>query len=190
MKARIVVQEMTDLRVLDLVSKELVMNQIVLTVGYDIQNLKNPEIRKAYHGEVTTDYYGRSVPKYAHGTINLEQNTSSTKLIMQAVMELFDRIADKKLLVRRLNITANNVVSAESVTEEETFEQLNLFADYDALQTKQTEEKAELAWEKKLQEAMLEIKQKFGKNAILKGINLMEGATTLERNKQIGGYKA
>lgn len=189
-KTRIVVQEMTDTLVLDLVSKNLVTNQIVLTIGYDIQNLKIPEIRQAYHGEITTDHYGRAVPKHAHGTVNLQQYTSSTKRIMQAVMELFDRIVDKKLLVRRLNIAANNVVSAETVKENETFEQLDLFTDYDAVQTKRAEEEAELAREKKIQEAMLEIKNKFGKNAVLKGTNLLEGAMAIDRNKQIGGHKA
>lgn len=189
-KARIVVQEMTDTLVLDLVSKNLVTNQIVLTIGYDIQNLENPEIRQAYHGEITTDHYGRAVPKHAHGTVNLQQYTSSTKRIMQAVMELFDRIVDKKLLVRRLNIAANNVVSAETVKEKETFEQLDLFTDYDAVQKKRAEEEAELARERKIQEAMLEIKHKFGKNAVLKGTNLLEGATAIDRNQQIGGHKA
>ncbi|MGL5435728.1 MAG: DNA methylase, partial [Lachnospiraceae bacterium] len=188
-KARLIVQEMTDLLALNLVDKGLVTDQLVLTVGYDIENLKDPEIRKNYHGEVTTDHYGRSVPKHAHGTANLKQYTSSTKRIMQAVMELFDRTVDKNLLVRRVYVTANHVVDATSITKKESFEQLNLFTDYEAVQAKQAKEEAELAREKKMQEAMLEIKKKFGKNAVLKGMNLVEGATTIDRNKQIGGHK-
>lgn len=189
-KAKLIVREMTDLLVLDLVDKGLVTNQIVLTIGYDIENLSNPEISKSYHGDVATDYYGRKVPKHAHGTANLSRQTSSTKLIMDAVMGLFDRIVDTNLLVRRINITANHVVDESSVAKADTFEQLDLFANYDALQKKRAEEEAELEREKRAQKAMLSIKKKYGKNAILKGMNLQEGATTVERNKQIGGHKA
>ncbi|WP_313578383.1 Y-family DNA polymerase [Lacrimispora sp.] len=189
-KAKLIVWEMTDLLVLDLVDKKLVTDQLVLTVGYDIENLTNPKIRNSYHGAVTSDHYGRAVPKSAHGTANLGRQTSSTKLIMDAVTELFERIVDKNLLVRRVNITANHVVDEETVQKSDNFEQLDLFTDYGAVQAKKEEEEAELAREKSMQKAMLEIKKKFGKNAILKGMNLEEGATTLDRNKQIGGHKA
>jgi len=189
-KAKLIVREMTDLLVLDLVDKGLVTDQMVLTIGYDIENLLNPEISKAYHGDVTTDHYGRKVPKHAHGTANVSRQTSSAKLIMDAVMELFDRIADKNLLVRRVNITANHVVNENSIVKNESFVQLDMFTDYDAVQKKNAEEEAALTREKKIQEAVLEIKKKYGKNAILKGMNLEDGATTESRNRQIGGHKA
>lgn len=188
-KAKLIVREMTDLLVLDLVDKGLVTDQIVLTIGYDIENLTNPEISKSYHGEVTTDHYGRKIPKHAHGTVNLSRQTSSTMLIMDAVMELIDRIADKTLLVRRVNITANHVVNENSVVKTDSFEQLDLFTDYDAVQKKRAEEKAALEREKRMQNAVIKIKKKYGKNAILKGMNLEEEATTVSRNKQIGGHK-
>ena len=189
-KAKLIVREMTDLMVLDLVDKRLVTDQLVLTVGYDIESLINPMIKKAYHGEITTDQYGRDVPKSAHGSINLGRQTSSTKIILDAVTELFERIVDKNLLIRRVNITANHVVDETAVQKAESFEQLDLFTDYAAAQVKKEAEEAGLAREKKMQKAMLEIKKKHGKNAILKGMNLEEGATTVERNKQIGGHKA
>ncbi len=187
--AKLIAREMTDLLVLDLVDKRLVTDQLVLTVGYDIENLTKPEIKKSYNGPITTDHYGRSVPKSAHGTVNLGRQTSSTKLIINAVMELFERIVDENLLVRRVNITANHVVDESTVKKEYSIEQLDLFTDYAVEQVKKEEEEAELEREKKVQQAMLEIKKKYGKNAILKGMNLEEGATTLERNKQIGGHK-
>ena len=189
-QARLVVKEMTDLLVLDLVDKGLVTDQMVLTVGYDIENLSDPAISRAYKGPVTVDYYGRRVPKHAHGTVNLKMRTSSTKMIMDAVLELFDSIVDPKLLVRRLNLTANKVVSENSVTEVQQYEQLNLFTDYVAEEKKNEDEKEALEREKRMQHAVLNIKKKYGKNAILKGMNLQEGATTKERNNQIGGHKA
>jgi DNA polymerase V len=189
-KAKLIVREMTDLLVLDLVDKRLVTDQLVLTVGYDIENLTNPEIKKSYHGAITTDHYGRAVPKSAHGSANLGRQTSSTKLILDAVTELFERIVDKNLLVRRVNITANHVVDEATVQKTDNFEQLDLFTDYAAAQAKKSDEDAELAREKKMQKAMLEIKKKHGKNAILKGMNLEEDATTVNRNRQIGGHKA
>lgn len=189
-KAKLIVREMTDLLVLDLVDKRLVTDQLVLTVGYDIENLTNPQIKKSYHGAITTDHYGRAVPKSAHGTANLGRQTSSTKLILDAVTELFERIVDKNLLIRRVNITANHVVDEATVQKTDNFEQLDLFTDYAAVRAKKEAEEAELAREKRMQKAMLEIKKKHGKNAILKGMNLEEGATTVDRNKQIGGHKA
>ena len=191
-KAKLVVREMTDLLVLDLVDKGLVTNQMVLTVGYDIDNLKDPSRRKKYHGEIKTDRYGRSIPKHSHGTANLKKYTSSTRQITQAVMELFDRIVDKDLLVRRINMAATHVISeADAKAQNETsFEQLDLFTDYSARQLQNEKENMELEKERKMQAAMLEIKKKFGKNAILKGMNLQEGATAKDRNQQIGGHKA
>jgi len=190
-KAKLVLREMADLLVLDLVDKGLVTDQIVVTVGYDIENLTDPERSKKYHGAIVKDHYGRQIPKHAHGTANLDGHTSSTKKIMCAVSELFDRIVDKNLLVRRLNIVANHVLpEADAPKKSEGFEQLDLFTDYAALEAKQAQEQAELEREKKMQQAMLTIKKKFGKNAILKGMNLEEGATAKDRNAQIGGHKA
>lgn len=189
-KARLIVREMTDLLVLDLVDKGLVADQMVLIVGYDIENMSNPEIRKKYNGTVTTDHYGRKVPKHAHGTANLGGLTSSTKLIIDAVMDLYSQIVDENLLVRRINITANHVVDESSLVKSDSFEQLDLFTDYAAEQKKREEEEAAMEREKKMQQAVLDIKKKFGKNAILKGMNLEKGAMTVERNKQIGGHKA
>ena len=189
-KAKLVVKEMTDQMVLDLVDKKLVTDQIVLTVGYDIENLNNADRKKQYHGEVTIDRYGRRIPKHAHGTTNLKRQTSSTKMIMDAVIKLYDRIVDRNMLIRRINITANRLVDESSVEREELYEQLDLFTDYEAQRKKQEEEEAALDREKRMQEAMLNIKKKFGKNAVLKGMNLQEGATARDRNEQIGGHKA
>ena len=190
-KAKLVLREMADLLVLDLVDKGLVTDQIVVTVGYDIENLTDPERSKKYHGAIVKDHYGRQIPKHAHGTANLDGHTSSTKKIMCAVSELFDRIVDKNLLVRRLNIVANHVLpEADAPKKNNGFEQIDLFTDYAALEAKQEQERAELEREKKMQQAMLTIKKKFGKNAILKGMNLEEGATAKDRNAQIGGHKA
>ena len=190
-KAKLVLREMADLLVLDLVDKGLVTDQIVVTVGYDIENLTDPERSKKYHGAIVKDHYGRQIPKHAHGTANLDGHTSSTKKIMCAASELFDRIVDKNLLVRRLNIVANHVLpEADAPKKNDGFVQLDLFTDYAALEVKQERERAELEREKKMQQAMLTIKKKFGKNAILKGMNLEEGATAKDRNAQIGGHKA
>ena len=190
-KAKLVLREMADLLVLDLVDKGLVTDQIVVTIGYDIENLTDPERKKKYHGTIVKDHYGRQIPKHAHGTANLDGHTSSTKKIMCATSDLFDRIVDKNLLVRRLNIVANHVIpEADAPKKNDGFEQLDLFTDYAALEEKQERERAELEREKKMQQAMLTIKKKFGKNAILKGMNLEEGATAKDRNAQIGGHKA
>ena len=190
-KAKLVLREMADMLVLDLVDKGLVTDQIVITIGYDIENLTDPERSRKYHGPVVKDHYGRAIPKHAHGTANLDSYTSSTRKIMCAVSELFDRIVDKNLLIRRLNITANHVLpEADAPKKNDSFEQLDLFTDYAARDAKQEQEQAELEREKKMQQAMLTIKKKFGKNAILKGMNLEEGATAKDRNEQIGGHKA
>ena len=190
-KAKLVLREMADMLSLDLVEKGLVTDQLVVTIGYDIENLTDPQRRKKYHGDIVKDHYGRQIPKHAHGTINLEGHTSSTKKIVGAAAELYDRIADKNLLVRRLNIVANHVLPESAAPKKnEGFQQLDLFTDYAALQAEQEQERAALDREKKMQQAMLTIKKKFGKNAILKGMNLEEGATAKDRNKQIGGHKA
>ena len=180
-KAKLVYKEMADLLSLDLVEKKLVTDQIVLTVGYDTGNLK-----KDYKGAVETDRYGRKMPKYAHGSENIGRFTASTKLITQAAMNLFDRTVDKNLLVRRMYIVANHVVTEAQAAKESEYEQLDFFTD-----TKKTEdEESSLKKEKNMQNAIVKIKQKYGKNAIVKGMNLEEGATALERNRQIGGHKA
>ena len=190
-KAKLVVREMADSLVLDLVDKGLVTDQIVLTVGYDIDNLTDPARRAKYHGTIETDRYGRQVPKQAHGTINLDGHTSSTRKIMCAVTELYDRIVDKSLLVRRMYVVANHVLpEADAPKKNDGAVQLDLFTDYAAKTEKQKAEDAALERERKIQAATLAIKKKYGKNAILKGMNFGEGATAKDRNAQIGGHKA
>ena len=189
-KGKLIVREMADLLILDLVEKRLVTDQMVLTVGYDIENLSDPQKRNNYKGEITIDAYGRKVPKHAHGSINLSRQTSSTKLIIDAVMELYDRIVDPSLLVRRVSVGANHLVDEGSIANQVMYEQMELFTDYSALQKQKEEEDMAILKERKLQEAILEVKKKFGKNAMLKGMNLEDGAMTIERNHQIGGHKA
>ena len=189
-KTKLVVWEMADQLALDLVDKGLVTNQLVLTVGYDMENLKDPAKRKAYHGDITTDAYGREIPKHAHGTQNLSKYTSSSKVITQAMMELFHRIVDPDLLTRRVYLVAGHVVPESSLAQEVVVEQLDLFTDLAAEDAKREQEAADLARERKRQEAVLSIKKKFGKNAILKGANLVDGATAKDRNSQIGGHRA
>ena len=185
-KAKIVVKEMLDLLTLDLVEKHLVTDQIVLTVGYDIENLTSG---KGYTGEVTVDRYGRKIPKHAHGTANLREYTASARMITDAVMELYDRIVNPHLMVRRISMAANHVLDEKKAADKTEFRQLDLFTDFtEDNEKKQQDEKLER--EKKMQEAVLSIKKKYGKNAILKGLNFQEGATTKARNEQIGGHKA
>lgn len=197
-KAKLIVREMTELVVLDLVDKRLVTDQIVLTIGYDVENLTNKELALKYKGEVTVDRYGRRVPKHAHGTANLSKYCSSTKMIMDAVLELYDRIVDPRLLVRRITLVANHLVQEDEAGEKNSYEQMELFSDFDgriesdfeAMEEKRKAEEERLEKERRIQETMLSVKKKYGKNAILKGTNLQEGATTMERNRQIGGHKA
>ncbi len=189
-KAQLIVREMTELLVLELVEKKLVTDQMVLTIGYDRDNLTNLTIQDNYRGEVTVDPYGRKVPKHAHGSANLNRWTSSTQLIVDAVMELYKRIVQPALYVRRVTVAANHLMDETKVEKTEKFEQLDLFTDYKALEKKKKAEEEKLAKERKLQEAVLSIKKKYGKNAIVKGMNLQEGATTIERNRQIGGHRA
>jgi DNA polymerase V len=168
-----------------------VTDQLVLTVGYDAESLTRPEIREKYHGEVTTNHYGKAVPKHAHGTFNFKNPTSSSRLIMEGAAELFDRHVNPDLLIRRLNLTTNHVVSETAVAAQDSApQQLDLFTDYEALEKQRQEEQARLDKERRMQEAQLKIKQRFGKNAILRGLNFEEGATAKERNEQIGGHRA
>ena len=185
-KARLVVREMADALALDLVDKGLVTNQLVLTVGYDRENLDGPSRRQSYRGPVTTDRYGRKIPKHAVGTENFPY-TSSASDLLKAVSALYDRIVDENLLIRRLSISANKLLPEVDVPKDEA-EQLDLFTDYAAKEQQEQADEAAHARERKIQEAMLGIKKKFGKNAILKGMNLEEGATARERNQTIGGH--
>ena len=185
-KGMLIVREMTDLLVLDLVEKQLVTNQMVLTVGYDIENLTNPEIYNSYYGEITTDHYGRKVPKSAHGSINLKRYNSSTRLITDAVIELYKRIVDKNLLIRRVYVVANHVKSENDIQEQP--EQLDLFTNFEALE-ETAKENAALKKERQIQDTVLSVHKKYGKNALIKGMNLEVGATTIERNNQIGGHR-
>lgn len=189
-RGRLIVREMADQLALELVEKRLVTDQLTLTVGYDIENLSDPEIRKRYKGETATDRYGRRVPRHAHGTVNLSCQTSSARMILDAVTELYGRIVNPVLLVRRVTIAANRLVDETQAKQAQEFEQMDLFTDYEALQRQKDEENSRLLKERRLQEAILEIKGKYGKNAVLKGMNLQEGATAKERNRQIGGHKA
>ena len=189
-KAGIVVREMIDALSLDLVEKGLVTNQLVLTIGYDIANLSNPRLSAQYRGQVSTDRYGRSIPKHAHGTENLQRKTSSSQVLADAMMNLYRRITDKNLLIRRIAMSANRVTDEKCMEEKPEFQQLDFFTDYEALQQQMEEEKSRLQEERQMQETLLNIKKKFGKNAVLKGMSLQEGATARDKNNQIGGHKA
>ena len=186
-KARLVAREMADALALDLVDKGLETCQLVLTVGYDIENLTDPQHSRKYRGPVTTDRYGRKIPKHAVGTENFPY-TSSANDLLRAVTTLFDRIVDPDLLVRRLSVSANKLLDETRVPRQTEAEQLDLFTDYAAREEQQRADEAAHARERKIQEAMLGIKKKYGKNAILKGMNLEEGATARERNQTIGGH--
>lgn len=182
-KTRLIIKEMAEMLALNLVDKHLVTSQLVLTIGYDVENINNKKID--YKGKITADGYGRNIPKHAHGTINLDHRTSSNRIIGEAVIDLYDRIIDDRLLTRRINLTANDVVNEEQFKIEDTYEQINLFTNYLELKRKKEKEKKEL----NLQRSIIEIKKKYGKNSILKGMNFEEGGTTIERNKQVGGHK-
>ena len=184
-KGKLVAREMTDQLALDLVEKQLLTDQLVLTVGYDTSNLTDPDRRMRYAGPVRIDHYGRPVPKEAHGSINLDRHSSSGRIITEAMMGLFDRCVDPNLLIRRITVVAAHVLSEKDVPEE----QPELFTDYGALEKQKAAEQAELDKEKRLQQAVLNIKKRMGANAILKGMNLEEGATGKARNEQIGGHR-
>lgn len=187
-KGKLIVREMTDLLVLDLVDKGLKTDQMVLTVGYDVECINNPDIRRKYKGEIHLDHYGRKVPKHAHGSINLGNYTSSTKQITQAVTELYDRIVNPDLLVRRMYVVANHVLSKDDVPTEQ-YEQMDIFTDYSDEQAQRQQQRDKQEKEENLQKTVLTIHKRYGKNALIKGMNLQEGATTVERNGQIGGHK-
>ena len=189
-RGRIVIREMADALSLELLDKGLVTDQLVLTVGYDIENLTDLNRKSAYKGDITVDRYGRQVPKPAHGTENLKAKTSSARLITRGMLNLYDRIADKNLLIRRITISATKVVSEKQAEEKQKYRQMDLFTDYSDLKKKEEEENARLDRERRLAQVMLSIKKRYGKNAILKGTSLEEGATAMERNGQIGGHKA
>lgn len=182
-QARVVVQEMADSIALNLVDKEMVTDQVILTVNYDAECLTNPAIRSKYDGDYTTDYYGRQVPKHAHGTANLHRHTSSSKIIIEAIVSLYNDIVNPNLLIRRLNISTNHVIPESQVGKQSL--QLDLFSDEN-----QDNTNPDIAKEKNIQQTILNIKKKYGKNAILKGLNYKDGATAKERNEQIGGHKA
>ena len=186
--ARLVLWEMLENLALDLVEKRLVTNQLVLTVGYDVENLKQQS--KKYKGEITTDRYGRKTPKHAHTTVNLDRQTSSGKLLCDAVLKAYDNITDPSLTIRRLTISANRLIPESEVKENISYEQLNFFTDYTAKENQKEQAEKMLKKERKIQETMLGIKSRYGKNAIMKGANLQEGATAKDRNRQIGGHKA
>ena len=189
-KARVVIQEMAEGMALDLVSKRMVTDQLVLTVGYDAECLTRPEIRDKYHGEITTNHYGKPVPKHAHGTSNFGKPTSSSHMIMEAAAALFDRLVNPDLLIRRLNLCVNHVVPESTLAQQpKQPQQLDLFTDYEALEKQRQQEQAQLDKERRLQEAQLKIKHRFGKNAILRGLNYEEGATAKDSTAQIGGHK-
>jgi len=187
-KAKVVVLEMVDAVALDLIDKGLVTDQIVLEIGYDVESLTNPAIRSQYHGRITTDHYGRQVPFHAHGTTNIETPTSSSEILTDKVEKLFDRIVNPILLVRRLTLTVNHLVNENQSKYKRKSVQLDLFVDYDEIERKEKEEATRLARERRRQEAVLKIKKRFGKNAILKGLSYTDGATQKDRNHQIGGH--
>lgn len=186
--ARNVILEMADSVSLDLVDKRLLTDQLVLTVGYDIESLTNPSIREKYHGKITTDHYGRQVPVNAHGTINIEEPTSAGSIISEKVAELYGRIVNPVLLVRRLNLSVNHLVHEEQYKKQPKIVQLDLFTDFEESERQRKADLEKAEKERRRQEAILSIKKKFGKNAILKGINYADGATQKERNQQIGGH--
>ena len=188
-KAILIIKEMSDLLALDLVAKKLVTDQLVLTIGYDIENLTNLDIRESYTGPITKDPYGREVPKHSHGTININHKTSSSKVIMDHMLELYEKITNKNLLIRRVTMVANNVVDENQADKKPVYQQFNLFTDYQEQEEKMEKQKEDEIIDKKIQKVMLDIKKKYGKNSILKGMNYEEGGTTIDRNGQIGGHK-
>lgn len=188
-KAKLVVREMVDSLTLDLVDKHLISNQFVLTIGYDVENLLNPQIANLYHGEITTDNYGRSIPKHAHGTANIDHRTSSTSIITNEVMKLYDKIVNRHLLIKRINLTACDVVNENCQDKVIITKQLDLFSNTSVINKEKEQELHNEVEERKIQRTLLDIKNKYGKNAILKGMNLEEGSTQKDRNEQVGGHR-
>ena len=179
-KARVVVLEMAEYLSLELVKKNLVTNSIGLSIGYDIDNLKDEDIMSKYDGKLDTDYIGRTVPKGSKGSVRLANYTSSTSILIKEVGKLYDKIASRILFIRRLNVSVN--VINDDCIKNRGYQQFSLF---DELDDPIDEKK-----EKKLQKAIVDIKSKYGKNSVLKAMDLADGATTIERNNQIGGHKA
>ena len=188
-KAKLVVREMVDSLTLDLVDKHLISNQFVLTIGYDVENLFNPQIASLYHGEITTDNYGRSIPKHAHGTASIDHHTSSTSIITNEVMKLYDKIVNRHLLIKRINLTACDVVNENCQDKVIITKQLDLFSNTSVINKEKEQELHNEVEERKIQRTLLDIKNKYGKNAILKGMNLEEGSTQKDRNEQVGGHR-
>ena len=189
-QARIIVKEMAENLSYQLLEKGLVTDSLVLNVGYDISCLEDPEVRKKYKGPVGKDWYGRMVPKPSHGTKNLETTTDSAKIMTESAAELFDEIAEPSLFVRRLNVTCGRIYKKGQEPSKMTFQQFDLFTDYESQEKEKQAKKEEMEREEKAQIAMLALKKKFGKNAVVKGRDLQEGATAIQRNGQIGGHKA
>ena len=179
---------MTDLLTLELVSKKLVTDQIVLTINYDINNLSSPHIRDNYIGEITKDYYGRRVPKPSHGTIRIDHQTSSSTIIINRITELYKKITNKHLLVRRITISFNNLITEEKANKKVIYKQYDIFTDLCKIDNINKKQKEEEIKERELQKVIIDIKNKYGKNSILRGMNYIKGARTIERNKQIGGH--
>jgi DNA polymerase V len=193
-KGRIIVREMAEMLSYDLAVKHLVADQVVLNINYDAKNIEDPTLRKKYKGETVTDRYGRTVPRHAHGTQNLEQMTAATDRIIDAALAIYDREVNRDLYVRYIYVIACNVVPEEQAgggqADVEEYEQLDLFTDYEAKAIEKEQEQKARDKEKRLQDAMIDIKLKYGKNAVVRGTSLQEGATARERNRQIGGHKA
>lgn len=188
-QTKLIIKEMADEITLDMVEKHFVTDMLVLTIEYDIENLKNAEYSKFYNGEIKEDRYGRRVPKPAHGTFRLENKTFSTRIISNGFVQLFDRIINKNLLVRKIYLTVGNLTDENELKKVEKYEQVNLFTNYGELAKKEEEERIKLEKEHKIQSAIIGIKNKYGKNAIIKGMDLEESATTIQRNGQIGGHQ-
>ena len=189
-KGKLIIKEMAEMIALDLFQKRMVCDQIALTVGYDQKNLTDEDLSLNYHGEISSDFYGRKVPKAAHGTIHIKQKTASIKLIKEAALNLYSQIVDSNLLIKRINIAALDPKEEKDSADWERFNQIDIFTDITQLQDEEKKEQDYLKKEKKVQEAILKIKGKYGKNSILKGMDLEEAATTRERNQQIGGHRS
>ncbi|MCH5234626.1 MAG: DNA methylase [Muribaculaceae bacterium] len=188
--ARTVVLEMADSISFDLLEQGIVTDQLVLTIGYDVESLTNNSIRSKYKGQIKKDYYGRNVPVHSHGTINIDHPTSSSKILIEKAGELYDRIVNDNLLIRRLTLSINHLIEEDKINKQKYAFQLDLFSDYEKSLKHQEQEKRALAKERCQQEALLHLRKKFGKNVVLRGLNYCEGATQKNRNQQIGGHKA
>ena len=188
-KAKLIVKEMTELIVLDMVSKHYMTNLITLSIGYDVENLTNERTRRSYKGKVVMDHYGRYIPCPSHGSKRFEKRTSSTKTIMKSMLELFDEIINPLLTVRRINISVNNLKNENDCKNEVIYKQFDLFSDTLEIDNTKLKENNDVLSEHKLQNTVIDLKNKFGKNAILKAIDLEEGATTIIRNQIVGGHK-